>query len=442
MLSLSASGYAESINPFLVLYGNNPYFTVKDMPALAKYDLLMLDRFRFHEVNDNTWAAIKRISPQTKIYLYQAGPQVATNHDAHSIYYLNNMGRFNTDRGSKLGSIAKDHPQWFLKTAAGKPSSYSGYTSNHILDFGSESFTNYWIESTLNDISFQKWRADGVLVDNVIACRDNLSEQLKAAMPAMFRDCTLWNKGMNQYLARVTRAFKKEGQLIAANRGNSRFAVGTEGWLKLDQTISPPEVVLEEGAFALHWGDSDVAFLSEEEWKRQVDLPASIKRSSVAMISHTNLARGETGSAADDKRVSYEQVLRFSAGSYLLAKNAEKPTTYFMFVGNKDKDDYRKLIPAEMYSKFDIGEPVGTYNRLLSKPVYFRKYSDGYVYVNPTKETMNDIQLASGFRPEGSTRRLRKVGSAWYLDLPPYDAMIINKADPATVPKPPNFDLK
>ena len=63
-----AAASTRSVEPFLVLFGIKPRFTEEYIPLLADYELLILDRFRFHHINNNTWKAIKAASPNTKIF--------------------------------------------------------------------------------------------------------------------------------------------------------------------------------------------------------------------------------------------------------------------------------------------------------------------------------------------------------------------------------------
>ena len=67
---------------------------------------------------------------------------------------------------------------------------------------------------------------------------------------------------------------------------------GSRGVLEVRSHEVP--VVLEDGAFAVGWGAA-VQFFPESDWKRQVDTMAAVRNSKVAMLSHTQLAKGEAG---------------------------------------------------------------------------------------------------------------------------------------------------
>src|SRR5438045_5701617 len=95
---------------------------------------------------------------------------------------------------------------------------------------------------------------------------------------------------------------------------------GSAAWLALDDGAGPPDVVLEEGAFVVPWG-SPTWFLQESEWKLQIDTLAAIRNSKVAMLSHTQLAEGQSGTDNWGQPVSFGQTLWYALGSFLLTKN-------------------------------------------------------------------------------------------------------------------------
>src|SRR5688572_19845385 len=55
----AATGSTKFIPTFALYYGGGPRLAADDAPILAKFDLLTMDRFRYHEMSPNTWAAIK-----------------------------------------------------------------------------------------------------------------------------------------------------------------------------------------------------------------------------------------------------------------------------------------------------------------------------------------------------------------------------------------------
>ena len=59
----------------MVYYGGGPTLSSADVPKLAKYDMIDIDRFRYNNIGSNTWSAIKAANPNSKIFLYEMGPE-------------------------------------------------------------------------------------------------------------------------------------------------------------------------------------------------------------------------------------------------------------------------------------------------------------------------------------------------------------------------------
>jgi chitodextrinase len=171
---------------------------------------------------------------------------------------------------------------------------------------------------------------------------------------------------------------------------------GSAAWLALDNAARPPDVVLEEGAFAIKWG-AHTQFYPEQDWKRQIDTLGAIRNSKVAMLSHTQLAEGQSGTDNWGKPVSFGQTFWYSLGSFLLAKNDVLGNAYFMFEGGAD---FNQLRWFEEYDKIDFGKALGAY-RVTSVGgvnVYSREFEKGYVYVNPTPNAVSSIALPQASR--------------------------------------------
>lgn len=434
----------ESIAPFLLYFGGAPELTAQSIPILAEYDLLVMDRFRYSQVNGNTWGAIKAISPGTKIFVYQVGPFVADNTDTKPLRGLNNLGRYDVSRGSNQGSINKDHPDWFLKGSDGQRVTSLVTPQYFGLDYGNKDFAAYWAKHTLEDITFQEWRADGVFIDELGLCNEGKLKRGPRYVPVKYSNCQSWNKNRSDFIARVSTPLQQNNQLVMVNIGQTRNEDGAEVWRELGQRNAAPDIMHEEGAFAVTWGKGVVQLWPVEKWRQQIDLPSSVSRS-VAVISQIELAPGQRGVSWSGETVSHSQIMRFATGSYLLARNASGPTTYFFFNDNRQTSEgYNKLISTERYDKFDIGVPVAKYEKKLpDQHLYSRKYTKGYVYVNPSKEKIAGIKAESDAEFSSKYSNARKVGADWYFDLKPHDAAILNAKTstnankPTTPPLPP-----
>ncbi len=432
----------ESINPYLIYYGD---VSAQSIPTLAEYDLIVLGRYRHAAVNGDTWGAIKAVSPSTKIYIYQLGPQVADNTDSYDVRALDNLGRYNVSRGSSQGSINGDHPDWFLKNSAGQRVKNARNSHVYQLDYGNQDVAAYWANHTLEDIAFKEWRADGVFIDEVPLCSDSFLKKDPKYVPVKYSNCEAWNKSMSDFVLQVSAELQKNGQQVMANIGNSFTEGGAEAWQSIGQKNSAPNIMHEEGAFAAAWGDKGVVLhWRVDRWRQQIDLPSRVNRH-VAMVSHTDLAPGQKGVSWAGEPVSHSQIKRFAIGSYLLARTAASgPTTYFAFDDDRKArgSNYDRLISANIYGQFDIGVPVGKYEKKLAdQDLFYRKYSRGYVYVNPSKEKITAIKAERDAAFSTDYSNARKVGSDWYFDLHPHDAVIIRveegNTDPSKQSTPP-----
>jgi putative glycosyl hydrolase-like family 15 (GHL15) protein len=410
----AATGSAKFIPTFLVYYGAGPSLVASDAQSLAKFDLLDLDRFRFGQMAPNTWSAIKSINPNVQIYLYELGPEGSNFHDATSQLFINDIGRYDVSRGHSMGSLNGDHPDLFL-TDSGGNRLYSTPYSNpaadqyvYLMDFGSTTYRSYWLEAVNADIVNQPWVADGIFADNCIALHlpqfgtysSTPADPNPGAIPAAYPDNTAWSSAMNSFASAITAGLQGNAapQKLWCNRGETRTLEGSKAWAALDASASPPDAVMEEGAFAVLWGPAEwaVQFLEESEWKLQVDTLGGMWNSKVAALSHTKLAEplvfsDNCGTDNWGKPVCYWQTLWYSLGSFLISKNNVLNNSYFMFHGGDS--NYSKIIWHDEYDKIDLGKALGFYGRETTPDganIYSKEFEKGYVYVNPTP---NDAAL-------------------------------------------------
>ncbi len=387
------------IPTFLLYYGGGPALTAADAPKLAKFDLLDIDRFRYTDIGSQTWAAIKAVNPNSQIYLYVDGVEVQTQQDTMAQVYLNNLGRYNVSRGHPMGSLNGNHPEFFQKDATGNriySESYSNPGANsylYLLDFGSSAYQSYWVTGVKADIIDQPWKADGIFVD---ICMTFAKAAGYNAPSAWYSTDAAWSDAMNRFSSAITAAAHGYGQKLWCNKGDTRSAAGRAAWLALDASASPPDVLLEEGAFAVMWG-SAVQFYPEPDWKNQVDTMAAMTKSKVAMMSHTQLEAGQTGTDNFGKPVSYWQALWYSLGSFALGKNDTLNNAYFMFSGGSG---YNRIWWFDEYDKINLGKALGSYKvtSVGGVNVYSREFEKGYVYVNPTPNDVASVTLPQASR--------------------------------------------
>jgi hypothetical protein len=381
-------------NPFiqtvLVLYKST--ILPEDVPNLAKYDVLDLNRFNYKDVNQATWAAIKVINPSIEIYIYQLGPESNINQESESTVYLNSIARITNARGHSMGALDTNNSKLFLLDGAANRIYNQAYPNSVLMDFGSSDYQAYWKESTLTDIVNQAWKADGIHVDNCIAAYSVTSNPLSSVYPASYPNATSWNGAMNNFVNAITSSLHTTNQKVYANRGNSRSDTGYSAWIALDGSSNPPDIVEEEGAFAVYWGTGSVQFYEEADWKRQVDVISKLQHSKAALLSHSDLTK-ENPNGIDNlgKPVTFYQTLWYAMCSYHLARKDAPNNAYFMFGGTT----YKSTPWFDEYDRINLGKAVSIYSSttVAGVKIYFREFEKGFVFVNSTTVDAKAVPL-------------------------------------------------
>ncbi len=358
-----------------------------DEDTIAKYDLVALNRFFWDDINGDSWGVIKSINPNINIYLYQLGSEINDNYDAKSIEYLNNLGRWDNRRTFPGTNVNQDHPEFFLLDSSDNRIYNIGYPNSWKMDVGLAAYQDYWLDATIYDITNQSWTADGVFVDNCFAVWPNSSW-----LAAKYSTTSLWVNAMHSFINAITYELNVVGQKTFCNRCYSRTADGYNAFITLDNIINPPDVVLDEGSFAVKWGPSDVQFYPEADWKRQVDVMGAVHNYKIVHQSHCDPVAGGSGTDNYGKPFTYYDVLWYALCSYHLGKNEVDNNSYFAFSG-----DYNLLPWHDEFdtSKLNLGEAVGSYqiNTISGNNIYMREFVRGYVYVNPTANDVTFIGL-------------------------------------------------
>ena len=403
------------IQTFLIYYGGGPQLVAGDEQRLAKFDLIDIDRFRYSQIGGATWSAIKAHNPAVQIYLYEMGPESTNYMDAAQAVSLNNLGRYDVSRGHAMGSLNGNLPGLFLLDGGGQRiynKAYSNLAQGtywHLMDFGAGAYQQYWVDAVKADIVERPWAADGVFVDN---CLTLSAAGGYSANPVRYPTNAAWSNAMNAFTSAISAGLHAQGQKLWCNKGDTASAEGVAAWLELDNRASPPDVLLEEGAFAVKWGNGATQFFPEANWKRQVDILGAMRNSRVAMLSHTDLVEGQSGTDNWGRPVSFGQTLWYALGSFLLGKDDERGNAYFTFV---DGNDYDRIHWFEEYDRIDLGRALGAYRvaNIGGVNVYWREFEKGYVYVNPTASDVASIA------PPQAVRQLTRQTLATLADLLP-----------------------
>ncbi|MBI1942036.1 MAG: hypothetical protein HYS35_00095 [Betaproteobacteria bacterium] len=394
------TGSTRFIPTFIVYYGGGPNLVAGDEQKLARYDLIDIDRWRYSALSPSTWAAVKALNPNVQIYLYEMGPEAPSHLDSTQQLFLNGLGRHNVSRGHSMGSLSGNNPGLFLLNSSGNRIYNIDYSNPsagqywYLMDFGGAAYQSYWVEAVRADIANQPWVADGIFTDN---CTTISYSGQYSSVSTRYPTSAAWSAAMNSFAAGITAGVRGFGQKLWCNRSMSTSAEGASAWLALDASANAPDVVLEEGAFAVQWGSASVQFFAEDVWKRQVDLMGAIRNSKLALMSHTVLSEGQWGTDNWGRPAGYWQILWYSLGSFLLGKNDTLNSAYFMFNGGSG---YNRLWWYDEYDRIDLGRAIGPYQVSAIGPVnvYWREFEKGYVYVNPTPYDASAIILPQASR--------------------------------------------
>lgn len=390
------------IQTFLTYWNPSPRLVPGDEGALAKFDMIIMSRHGYNEINDDTWGTIKSINPDIEIYLRIYGIETwrswnekdkkPFHMDKEDVLYLHNIARYNNARGHSMGNLNRDNPDLFLLDKNGKRCNTCkeeyGENTRFLMDFGSKKYQKYWLEAVKTDIINRPWAADGVFVDNCVPFIKNFP----ADIPAKYDTDEKWSKAMIDFVNSITSGLHQYNMKVFTNSDGTKTEKGHEVLRALDNSPYPPDVIAEEGAFAVAWGGSDTHFIPEEKWKRQVDLLGMIRNSRIAYFSHTNVPAGESGTDNLEKPVTFWQTLWYSLCSYLLGKNDEQNNSYFSFEGSTL---HRTFPWFDEYENIDLGKAIGKYKLTVHNRsnIYWREFEKGYVYVNPTPNDVTDIKL-------------------------------------------------
>ena len=90
---------AKFLQTFLCRVGGKD-LSLTDKSLMAKYDVILLQRFHYNDIEGDTWGAVKAINPNVELFLYQLGRESQDNDDFRSAGGLNNLGRWNISRGA------------------------------------------------------------------------------------------------------------------------------------------------------------------------------------------------------------------------------------------------------------------------------------------------------------------------------------------------------
>jgi len=407
---------AKFINTFLIKIGG-VNFPNNDETAkyLAQYDLIITRKMQSDDIGGSygsTWKAIKKYNPNCKIHLYAKVNCTHPDSDSTTVYYSNNLARYNVSRGHFDGRLA-DHNGYFLHRDGKK---WIHASDGYLLDPGDAQFRAYSLEATINDYEAQLWSADGVYTDVLHSHMDLFGWSDEYATQSA------WSNAVQGLINSLTKGLNAQSQAFTVNHGNSKNTETKTHWTALNAIPNPPDYLLEEGGLAVLYGGGDIQFFGEYEWKNQIAAMVALTNIGVLSAASTDLLDIEdTGTDNFGKKFTGWDALYFAMGSFCLGKD------------NKDAFFFRPAGPNPSYSNWeyyydeydmiDLGSALSNYKvtKYSGINIYWREFQNGYVYVNPTNTNVDAIPLPVACK--------RRTHANLYKDLdtlPNLDALDLN----------------
>ncbi|MCK4275191.1 MAG: hypothetical protein KAX78_01670, partial [Phycisphaerae bacterium] len=384
----AGGGVGKSIQAFIVYQSPGATLVPGDAAKLARYYMFFFNRNRYYQISPDTYTAVRALNPDTLIFNYQQGPDTWLNQDGSNVLNVNNIVRYNNTYGHSMGNLNTDNPDFFLLNSSAQRINTYYSTNRRVLDFGSAGFQAYWLEATEHDIVDQEWRPDGVFVDNCMVTYPSYF----CERPAKYPTGADWTDAMLSWHKALSAGLHARGIKIWTNSDPVSDAAGYAAWLAIDADPDYPDWLNSEGTFCHGWG-GNCRWYDETKWKRQVDVMVNMVNCGAAMFSHVDMAEGASGTDNYGEPVSYWDALWYAMGSYLIGRNDVRGNDVFYF-SNK-VEAYYKLYWYDEYDRIDVGDAVGTYQvtNYGGRNIYWREFTEGYVYVNPTSGDVASIPL-------------------------------------------------
>ena len=389
---------ARFIQPFIIHIGGQ--LSSGDETTLAKFDYMLAQKNDWDDIDGDTWGAIKALNggagyaAVTYILPYEKAFWSDSAQDAWDVEATNDITRWDNARSHPSGDLSNDNPDCLLKDSGDDLIPHQSVSTAYAVDFGTTACRNYIIKAYDDDFIGQDWVADGVYSDNnTVAYADGTKPSPYTAYPALYSTASTFNTAQSGGLNAVTAGLTSISQKFATNRGNSRWATGKAAWLELDALATPPDSVLEEGAFVVPWG-AEAWFYTQSQWLSQLETLVAIENSNVLFASRV-VADDENDTTITDnfgQTITFRDAMWYAMGSFALGK---KSNSYFTF--SYDGSYQEVDLYWSEYAYIDLGDAIGTYytKSVDGKAIYLRKFDLGYVIVNSADYGTSDLTNVS-----------------------------------------------
>lgn len=333
----------KALPPCAWWYGIGRPPTGADLKFAARhYDLVVLNATETAALR-----RLKKLNPDIKVLVYKDFSSTrnypgAVVGDTDAPFLPTGVGYFAAERGNQ---------QWFAVDSADRRIEWKPYPKHWQMAVWDPAYQKAWTEAVTAEVVREGW--DGVLADNDFSTLRHYSPAVvKGAEDAAESDRII-REGLDAFLTTAGDALQQAGKMLIPNVSESHLTAGR--WT----AHSRYHGAMEEN-FGLHdSGTGELLTFKGNEWK-ELRAQAALGETWLLLLTHTKNRREE--------RVGY-------ATAALLAS----PHTCWNGATSRDY-----LHPDwSDYQDADLGEAVETANRLPSG-VWDRRFSGGYVAVNPT----------------------------------------------------------
>lgn len=367
----------KALAPCAWWYGIGDSPTQWEIRAAAKhYDVVVLNAWetaamrKLHELNPKVKVLVYKDFSSTRNYYG------AVEGDRDARYLPTGIGYHAAER---------NQPGWFAISTLGQRIEWAGYPQHWQMTVWDPAYQQAWADAVVGEVLREGW--DGVLADNDFSSLKYYSPAVIAGTADAAGSDRLLRDGLDAMLALTGDVLEKSGKMLIPNVSESQLTPGR--WSAHSRYAG----AMEEN-FGLQGDDGtgELITFQGNQFKEQ-RAQAALGESWLLLITHTKSDKEE--------RVGY-------ASAALLAS----PHTCWTRAQPDYKNPYWSL-----YQDAQLGEAVETATRLPSG-VWNRRYSGGWVAVNPTKTSVL-------LTPPPGLVTLKGEPVPDRLDLPSADAVVL-----------------
>ncbi|MFJ8959076.1 putative glycoside hydrolase family 15 protein [Lentzea sp. NPDC102401] len=348
-----------------------------EIRAAAKhYDVVVLNAWE-----TSAMRKLHELNPRVKVLVYK-------DFSSTRNYY----GAVEGDRDARylptgVGYVAAEQkqPGWFAISTLGQRIEWDGYPKHWQMTVWDPAYQEAWADAVVGEVLREGW--DGVLADNDFSSLRYYSPSIIAGTADAAGTDRLLRDGLDGMLQLTGDALEKAGKMLVPNVSESQLTPGR--WSAHSRYAG----AMEEN-FGLQGDDGtgELITFQGNQFKEQ-RAQAALGESWLLLVTHTKSDKEE--------RVGY-------ASAALLAS----PHTCWTRAEPDYKNPYWSL-----YQDARLGEAIETANRLPSG-VWNRRYSGGWVAVNPTKTSVL-------LTPPPGLVTLKGEAVPTQLDVPSADAVVL-----------------